>query len=302
MISLAECDQEVIKGVTDIEDFLYDKYGNKSFSLYAFRDGKQMLYISKKGLKCFYIKPGKAIKFRKFMIDNEGNLVNYINNGMIYGVSDYNGYEVTRMDNNRGIESSLRFVYDNVDDDYGGLVVFTQRKNNGDICEIHYNHPLNLRLSNGECKLFSFHLKKYNFVSLEEINKECIQHRKMIKEFKAEILEERTLSYKIGSWKEKKLGRREFRERKELVYMPIWGFTEGDSYARTWPLGEQYREEQIKEMVRLRGFLDSVPREMIELYNQEGEYDNYQKLQNICEQMRNVSSESKKKMLVNLRK
>lgn len=286
-IKIIPCDEKVIAQIPNIIGFLEYLFGDKEIRLYATLEDNELGFV------------GETDEF-SVLIDNEGNYTVFTigEDGKLYSIykDNYSVFfkddELSHIIDNDRIEYSLSFCpLKQLDKDgYDGNVSFKQYNPENDVlCEIYYQHMC--REINGSMYIFEEHTKRISELYIDEdYNKNIDVDYSETPRFKPRILPKRAkyfVGYTFGDrnpgftiaaikdfgiLKVLKEGAISLFDYYKVVrYAKAFALLPNGEFFNNWPLSKQYKEEDLKSLIKGYGLKSELPKFFMDLYNDENE-------------------------------
>lgn len=310
MIQIVECTEDILKNVPNVIELLYQIYGAKTIALFAVFVDDKLCFVARDGANCVYIH-GEG--YNHFTI-NENDELGALRKD---DIEIFFGDDLYFVDANK-IEHHVELIQLPLPDDmdYDGCVAYKQyNPSNDTMCEIRYQHMYNE--SNGRARIYGYHTQKIDCLYIDEeytnkpkLGRGILPNRS--KYYAKVEFDEDMIGYNWIGIREYGLinflqkGPYQLQMAPTMVRYARTKYIGSDgNYHDFWPLGEQLKPEELKELISSYGFNTELPWQMIEIYNGNDRLVNTVSL--IVEEMKGIvrevrkSQESEKVILLSLR-
>ena len=293
MVQIVEITEDILKKSPNVINLLFELYGPSTIGLYAVLVDKELGFVGQNGAECVYIHKNG---YNKFTLNAEKDL----------GALEIDGYDVLFGENlyfvnKEGIESFVELEkLDELDpDEYDGSVTYRQYNPETDtLCEIKYQHMY--REMDNRPTIYGYHTRKINYLFIDEEYKKKPQPGKGLLPKRAKYyskveFDDSMIGHKLVEIRENGLIETLFSDgdrtsERNIVRYLRTVFIDGNGvYRDMWPLGEQLKTEELKELISSYGFSTELPWQLIEIYNGKDRLVNT--VEDIVKAMKEVSKE-----------
>lgn len=296
MVQIINLDEQILKSVPHVIELLYEIYGPKTIGLFAVVVDNELGFVGRDGGDCVYIHKNG---FNQFSLTQEEEL------GAIRkdDLEIFFGDDVYFVNGDKIEQHVELYALDEPDtDDYDGCVSYKQyNPHNDTLCEIRYQHMY--REIGGRPIIYGYHTQKIDCLYIDEEYTKKPRPKKGLLPKRAKYytkveFDSDMVGYKLTGIREYGLfdflekGPYELQMENNLIRYAKTQLIDADGNFRDfWPLGEQLKPEEIKDLIKSYGFKTVLPGDLIDIYNGRDEIVNT--IMEIVKQMKEVSKELK---------
>lgn len=280
MAQIIDIGVETLEKFPTILHFIQEAFGyDHPVKLYAV-DGDNSGFVIKDDLYCIFVVNKEKLEAVEFTLNEDNSIDRILKDNYIISYSHNDMTIYTDLD--KGIEMNL--VYDKYEgkdlEGYDGCFVFNQYRVATDKrCEMHYPHMYRINSNNGQPQIYSFNLHEPQavFIDSKYVEKGPNGYGLIRKDSK--YLHKITVyngdpDYDVIALREYGLvnflqnnSYSLLKEDKIKRYCTIKLLLPPDKAYTFFPIGEMYREEEVKQYLSSENFLTEIPDFVIRDYN-----------------------------------
>lgn len=287
MSEIITVDEECLKSVTHIYEYISDAFGNVNVAVYAFlTEDKNLGFFALCGKNGLYIVDKDDVEITRFTLDEEYNLWTVHRNG--FDIT-FEGDDTFLYEKTTGIEHYLTIEHLNFEDEdgYDGYAFYTQyNEKERKRCQVNYQHMY--RAKDGIIPIYPMHLKKKNHIFLdygvildhEDEGFDLLMGAKGKKhqyycrfDTWKSVIATMLNAYRSGGVMSALRSYKEYMDdvdgnmRCEDRYYRIL-YEHGENFETLYPFGKGKTIKEMDELITSEGFCSEVPSFVVDVYNE----------------------------------